>query len=144
MNFIYDNKTTGNFIEFSCSSIDCSLGEEGAIEAFIDLISNTKDTKDIELPQELLKQLSDEELDLFMLIPYSKDFRESVKNMLYVSKDESFVYDQFGSKYILDYVGVKKSVICLDTVKGLAVFNLPYSLKENSTFSLNDIKEEYY
>ena len=142
MEFIYNNKKTGTFAEFTVDEIDENISEDEAISIFMKIIKTFDDNKNIKLPIALLTLLEDEELDLFLLAAYSEEYCNTIEKMLFVVKYDDFITDQHSTKYKVDYVGKYKTVISFEMVNGLAIFNIPTEEFKNGAFNSNKCKKE--
>ena len=144
MEFIYNNKETGSFAEFTIKEVDENLSDEKAIDALIGIIKTFDDKKGIFLPQELLLLIEDEDFDLFLLAAYSKEICNRLEDMFFVVKYNQTIIDQHGMKYNVDYIGKKKAVISFETIEGLAVFNIPAQDLYQGTFDSTACNKEIF
>ena len=144
MEFIYNNKETGTFAEFSVDSIGDELSPSDAIDSLMQIIKSFDDTKGIYLPSALLKLLTEEELDIFMTAAYSKELCKQLEQMFYAVQYDLVVVDEFKTKYRVEYIGKSKSVISLDTLDNLEIFNIPSSMIKNGTIDIRECKEEVF
>ncbi|WP_457750316.1 hypothetical protein [Sulfurimonas sp.] len=144
MDFIYNNKKTGTFAEFSVENIKSDLSVPDAIDALMEIIKNFNDKDGIFLPSALLKLLSDGEIDFFMLAAYNERICEDIEQMLYVVQDNVVVTDEFKTQYRVEYIGKKKSVISFDSLDNLEIFNIPNSTIKDGIISLKECKEEVF
>ena len=124
IDFIYENETTGTFIEFSVDDIDESLPEDAIIDKFMERIKLFDDRKGIQLPKPLLALLSDDEMDLFLLAAYNDSYAKAIENMLYVAPKDSFVVDKNGIEYRVEFVEKRKTLISKETIGGVVYLSL--------------------
>lgn len=125
MELIYNNKKTGTFIEFTVEDIDENLSDSDIIDAFMEKVKTFDDTEGILLPETLLALLEDKELDLFLLAAYNEQYCNEIEQMLFVVKYDEHIKDQHGVEYRVEYAGKYKTVLSFETIRDLAVFNIP-------------------
>ena len=126
MTFVYDNKKTGTFAEFDMN-VDPNLSDVEKINYVIDVISKFDDSLGITLPKELLVLLTDEELDFFLLVAYNEQYKNTIEQMIYLLKYDSSVVDNNGVEYKVEYVGKYKTVLSLESLTTLSLFNVDNS-----------------
>ena len=144
MDFIYNNKKTGTFAEFSVESISNDLTVPDAIDAFMKIVKSFDDKEGVFLPPVLLKLLSDNEINFFMLAAYNEQICKDIEQMLYVVQDDMIVTDEFKTQYRVEYTGKEKSVISFDSLNNLEIFNVPNSTIKDGVISLKNCKEEIF
>ena len=135
---IYDNPKTETFAEFTFVDGNASMSESEIIDAFMKKVKTFDDTQGITLPQDLLIMLSDEELDLFLLSAYNKEYFQAIEEMIYVVKEDTTVVDKYGMQYSVDYVGKSKSVLTYETITGLSMLRVANDLIEGGVVDLRD------
>jgi hypothetical protein len=109
--FIYNNETTGTFAEFELEDVDPDISVCDAIDIFMQRVMKFGKTDAKPLPAELLKSLSDDEIDLFMLAHIKEYYYEKIKEMIYIQKAESYYYDKYGFIYYVAGVGIKDAIL---------------------------------
>ena len=106
LNYIYLNTQTGTYVEFSLFGVEEGIDTDEAIEYFLQRV-NDYDKDPSSLPDTLLKQLQENELDIFMLAPYSKKTQEALSNMIFIQKENEYYVDAFGFVYNVEMIGKK-------------------------------------
>jgi peptide subunit release factor 1 (eRF1) len=144
LDFIYNNKETGTFAEFSVEELGDGISANEAIDAFMKIVKSFDDTKNVYLPESLLKLLEDEEIDLFMIAAYDKSTYKKIEQMLYVVQNDLIVVDEYKTKYRVEYIGKTKSIISIDMLDNLEIFNVPSAAIKKGTISIKDCKEELF
>lgn len=95
MQFIYKNNTTKSYVDFEVEGVKNTMPPNLAIEVFLHKISN----KDYVLPQSLLRELKDEDIDLFLQAPFNNEILEEIEEYIYVHKDQESYTDMYGFEY---------------------------------------------
>ncbi len=83
MQFIYKNHATKSYIDFEVEGVKNTMPPNLAIEVFLHKISK----EDYVLPQSLLRELKDEDIDLFLQAPFDNKILEEMEKYIYVHKD---------------------------------------------------------
>ena len=107
MLFVYINTTTKKYIEFSYYE----KGIENArrpIDIFLESIISGFELK---LPKELLYELDDKEIDMFLLAKFSKNIIENLKSMIYIVRENKKIKDQYGNEYAVEYENDKYTYV---------------------------------
>ena len=109
--FMYKNKSTGSFAKFELEDVDPKMTPLEAIEIFMQRVLEFGKEDAKPLPSELLKTLTDTELDLFMLAHVENRYYTKIKEMIYIQKQNDYYQDRFGFTYYVAGVGVKDVVL---------------------------------
>ena len=102
--YLYIDVLTKKRIEFSLEGASDDMSVEEAIEHFfreVDRFGKDAST----LPKELTSQLESEDLDLFILAPYSKKYRETLEKKIFIVKEDEHYYDRYGFEYTVEAIG---------------------------------------
>ena len=92
-NVIFSNETTYTMASFEIEGLNSiehymqsSHSIQQAIELVIDEMMQTifKYAKEIEFPQELLEELTDEEIDIFLLAPHDVKYQNILREKLFI------------------------------------------------------------
>ena len=140
MDFIYHNRKTGTFAEFSME-----IGEENShpVNAIDSLLNIFLENTELVLPNALLKLLTEDEINLFLMLPYSEEYKAAVEDMLYVSSD-GIVYDEHQTPYHIEYIGKNRTIISYETLDNMKVFNVASSAIHNHKISFQNLRFEEY
>ncbi len=141
MDFLYFNSKTGTMAEFKIKGIDNNTEPSKAIDIF--LLSVCNKNPNLKLPEALLKLLSDRELDMFMLCPFDKVFKNALEDMVFVIVD-NIAYDKNKNKYNVEYIGKHKTIISIDTLTELEVFEIPTNAIKNNIVDISKISNFYF
>jgi len=109
--FMYKNEITGSFAKFELEYINPEMTPLDAIEIFMQRVLEFGKEDAKPLPSELLKTLTDTELDFFMLAHVENHYYEKIKEMIYIQKQNDYYQDRFGFTYYVAGVGVKDVVL---------------------------------
>ena len=102
--YLYIDAPTKKHIEFSLEGARSDMSVEEAIEHFFREVDRFgKDAS--ALSKELTSQLESEELDIFILAPYSKKHREALEKKIFIVREDERYYDRYGFEYIVEAVG---------------------------------------
>ncbi|MFK5937980.1 MAG: hypothetical protein QM497_06225 [Sulfurimonas sp.] len=109
--FMYKNQITGSFAKFELEDVDPKMKPLEAIEIFMQRVLEFGKAGAKPLPSELLKTLTDTELDLFMLAHVESYYYTKIREMIYIQKQNDYYQDRFGFTYYVAGVGVKDAVL---------------------------------
>lgn len=108
MQFIYKNHATKSYIDFEVEGVKNTMPPNLAIEVFLHKISK----EDYVLPQSLLRELKDEDIDLFLQAPFDNKILEEMEKYIYVHKDQELYTDMYGFEY--EVIERSKSEVVLE------------------------------
>ena len=109
--FMYKNQITGSFAKFELEDVKPESKPLEAIEIFMQRVLEFGKANAKPLPSELLKTLTDAEIDLFMLAHVENRYYEKIREMIYIQKQNDYYQDRFGFTYYIAAVGVKEAVL---------------------------------
>jgi len=109
--YMYKNETTGTYAEFELKDVNPDIKPSEAIDIFMQMVREFANADAKPLPDELLKALSDVELDLFLLADIKEEFYKKIKEMIYIQKPNEYYQDRYGFTYYIAAVGVKEAVL---------------------------------
>lgn len=95
MQYIYKNQNTKSYIDFEVEGVKNTISPNLAIEMFLHKVSK----KDYVLPHSLLRELKDEDLDLFLQAPFRDEVLVELEEYIYVHKEQESYIDEYGFKY---------------------------------------------
>ncbi len=140
MDFIYHNRKTGTFAEFS---MDIDMQDSNPKSAIDTLLSIIMEDKELILPDSLMKLLTQDEITLFLMLPYSAEYKAAVEDMLFLSSNE-IVYDEHHTPYNVEYIGKTRTIISYETLSDLKVFNISSSAIVDNQISFRNLRFEEY
>ncbi|MBA1433566.1 MAG: hypothetical protein FAF04_08265 [Epsilonproteobacteria bacterium] len=109
MQYIYDNISTNNYIEFTLEGVKGSIPSTIALDIFFDRITNPKYT----LPPSLMQELKQDDFQLFIDAAESESALEELERYIYVKKENETYRDTEG--YIYDIVQRSKKEVILES-----------------------------
>jgi hypothetical protein len=121
--YMYKNETTGTYAEFELKGVNPDIKPSEAIGIFMQMVREFGKAGTRTLPNELLKALSDEELDLFLLAGIKEEFFKKIKEMIYIQKPNEYYQDRYGFRYYIAAVGVKEAVLWYEHDKKLLILH---------------------
>ncbi len=95
MQYIYKNHNTKSYIDFEVEGVKNTIPPNLAIEVFLHKVSK----EDYALPSSLLRELKDEDLNLFLQAPFSDEILEELEEYIYVHKEQESYTDEYGFEY---------------------------------------------
>ena len=95
MQYIYKNHNTKSYIDFEVEGVKNTISPNLAIEMFLHKVSK----KAYVLPHSLLRELKDEDLDLFLQAPFRDEVLAELEEYIYVHKEQESYIDEYGFKY---------------------------------------------
>lgn len=95
MQYIYKNNNTKSYIDFEVEGVKNTMPPNLAIEVFLHKVSK----EDYTLPDSLLKELKDEDLDLFLQAPFNDEILKALEEYIYVHKEQESYTDAYGFEY---------------------------------------------
>jgi len=110
MQYIYKNNNTKSYIDFEVEGVKNNMPPNLAIEMFLYKVSK----EDYTLPSSLLRELKDEDLDLFLQAPFNDEILEELEEYIYVHKEQESYTDEYGFEY--DVVERSKKEVVLEYV----------------------------
>ena len=93
--FLYNNEKTGTFAEFELDGVDADIAVDDAIALFMQRVNTFGKAGCQALPNALLSQLSDAELDSFMLAHRDKALYKEIESMIYIQKAGQYYRDSY-------------------------------------------------
>ncbi len=109
--FLYNNEETGTFAEFELDGVDADIAIDDAIALFMQYVSTFGKAGCQPLPNGLLAQLSDVELDSFLLAHRDKTLYKAIESMIYIQKAGQYYIDNYGFEYIVAGVGIYDAIL---------------------------------
>ena len=108
MQYIYDNISTNNYIEFTLEGVKGSIPATIALDIFFDRIINPKYT----LPPSLMQELKQDDFHLIIDAAESESALEQLERYIYVKKENETYRDVEG--YMYDIVQRSKKEVILE------------------------------
>lgn len=108
MQYIYKNNNTKSYIDFEVEGVKNNMPPNLAIEVFLHKVSK----EDYTLPSSLLRELKDEDLDLFLQAPFNDKILEELEEYIYVHKEHESYTDEYGFEY--DVIERSKKEVVLE------------------------------
>jgi len=121
--FIYKNEATDSFVEFELEDVAPDSTPLEAIEIFMQRVLEFGKLGAKPLPKELLEELTDTELTLFMLAHLKQHFYEKIREMIFIQKQNDYYQDRYGFTYYIAAVGVKDVVLWFESNKEILVLH---------------------
>jgi len=109
--FMYKNEVAGTFAEFELDDVDIESTVDDAIALFMQRVATFGKVGCKQLPKALLAQLSDAELDSFMLAHRDKALYKEIESMIYIQKAGQYYKDSYGFEYIVAGVGINDAIL---------------------------------
>ena len=139
--YIYKNETTGTYAEFELEGVDPEIKPLEAIDIFMQMVREFANAEAKALPDELLKALSDAELDLFLLADIKEEFYKKIKEMIYIQKPNEYYQDRYGFTYYIAAVGVKEAELWYEHDEKLLILHTTPQQLEKQGAKLSIVRD---
>ena len=117
LSYLYINPKTKTVAEFTLDGVEQRMGVDEAIALFIQRLKHFSKV-DGALPDALVKLLTLKEIGFFLMAPYDEQMLQTLKEMIYIQREEQFYYDRYGFEYRVEWVGIKDAVLTYEQPDG--------------------------
>ena len=129
--FIYKNEITNTFAEFELNDINPDITTEEAIEIFMQMVVAFGKDGYNSLPDTLLVELDDKELDCFLLAGEDEKYYQMIKSRIYIQKANQYYQDNYGFEYIVAGVGSEDTILFFEqNTKLITLHTNPQQLQQ--------------